>query len=111
MFDAIVANICTVAAIKTGCGETLKAAGIKTSLSKEIDDSEQEVIKYTTKEVYNTLGKKTVEYSIAAGFIANSVATKSVQFQTPLNIIPGDLKVNANPSGYDASLNWKWNLP
>ena len=53
MIDQIVANVCTYMAMKAGCQETLKQASDKINLSKEVDDSEREVVKYTTKEVYN----------------------------------------------------------
>lgn len=116
MFDQIVANVCTIMALQSGCQETFKAAGAQTKVSKDIDDTESYYTKHLTQDVYDLLGKKTVEYTVGAGFVANSIITRTVQLETPFKPFADNLKfqgsnpVNAPPN-YNVTLNWKWTLP
>lgn len=115
MFDQLVSTICTYAAIKAGCQETFKAVGAQTQLSKNIDESEQEIVRVSTKEVYSLVGKKTVEYSIATGFVANSLITKTIQIQSPFKPFADEIQFNGSENDsspkYSIGLNLKWNLP
>lgn len=105
MFNELVSSICASMALN-GCPETLKATGIKTHLSENIDGMQRLLEQKVESEAYSILGKKTIEYSITAGTVANSIVTKSIQFKTPLKPLIDEIDLNANPNGY--ILNWKW---
>lgn len=115
IFDQLVSTICMYSAIKAGCPEAFKAAGAQTQISKNIDESEQEIVRFSTKEVYTLVGKKTVEYSIATGFVANSLITKTIQIQAPFKPFADEIHFdgsdNDSPPRFSVGLNWKWNLP
>lgn len=116
MFDQFISTICTYAAIKAGCQESFKAIGAQTNIAREMDESEREIVKVTTKEAYNLIGKKTIEYSIVTGFVTNSVITKTIQIQAPFKPIANEIQFNGsemNPNvspNWTLNINWKWEL-
>lgn len=111
MFTELVSNICMYASLKAGCPEFLKAAGIKTQVADKIDSKEQEFIKITNKEIYGLFGKKTVEYSLTAASIANSVINKSIEFKTPFKPLVDEIQFNGSYNqvpNWSVVGNWKW---
>ena len=111
MFQELVINFCTIATLRSGCNETLTAAGQKSNISQEMDDFEREFVKLTTKEAYDSFGRKNVEYSLKAASLANAIVTRSIQIKTQLRPFTDEIQCNIKPMGYDCTANWKWVLP
>lgn len=109
MFDTIVANLCSVVALNGSCSATIQAFSIQSHLKQNVDESELQFVQEYTKKTYKLLGKEAVEYSVAVGFLADSLIEKRVQIRTPLNPIVHTFQFNANKDGYNWGLGWKWN--
>jgi len=111
MFDSLVSNVCLYASLKSGCQETLIAMGAQTSVSSKIDSKEQELVKDVNKQAYDLFGRKTVEYTITAGTIANSIITKSLEFKTPLKPLIDEIQFTGSYNqvpNWSVVGNWKW---
>jgi len=108
IFESLITSFCLQANLKSGCNEALISANKTYHISKEIDESEVELNKIGTKEAYSLLGRKTVEYTLTAGSIANIVVTKSLQFKTPFKPLANELQVNGSQTGWTLNMNWDW---
>ena len=111
LFNDLMANACMYLNLKSGCNETMTQINNKYHISDEIDKSETYVSKHFERETYDLFGKKTVEYTLNAGIIANSIMTKTVQFKTPFKPLADELQFNGKSNEWSLNANWKWNLP
>lgn len=108
IFNDLMASMCVYANLKAGCNEALNATNSQYHISKEIDASETELTKIVTKETYDLFGKKTVEYTLSAGYITNVLVTKSLQFKTPFKPLIDEIQVSSSPTNWTLNANWKW---
>jgi hypothetical protein len=110
MFDNLISHICAITALGGSCNSSITAFSVQNHIKQDLDQSESEFVKEYTKKTYKLLGKQTVEYTVAVGFITDSIVEKRIQINTPFKPIAHDLQLNADTNGYRVGLNWKWNL-